>query len=428
MTAETSGLKKYLLENRRESLWVVLLIALFTGAMLSKFIISISIMLMVVQIALRIQFKDGRVSGMCFTSISTQAIKRFIKNPAFSLFLLIIPATILSAIYSENTQYGFSRLQLYLPYLALPVVFWNHKSMSEYGFRVFILICMIINTMILVGMIANYAMQFGALTEAIGQGRSLPSPTSHIRLSLFTGFLSISGYWLIIYQKINKGTFLYRALLILATCLLIGLHVLAVRSGLALFYLGALYLLVGSFFTNKNYLKTTALILALAALPVISYYALPSFKMRLDYMKYDLTEFLSGNAGSNSDSDRIRSMATGLQIFKEHKLMGVGIGDVREAMLTAHINNYDTPTRVNIPHNQFIYFLAATGVVGAILIFPALLFPYLRSKGAYSGLISLHGIFFLASCLVEPTMEGTVGIVFHLLFLLLLLNKEKDRQ
>jgi O-antigen ligase len=74
-------------------------------------------------------------------------------------------------------------------------------------------------------------------------------------------------------------------------------------------------------------------------------------------------------------------MQIGLQVWEKNKLLGVGMGDFRDA--TDKIYETEHPEIAVLdrrqPHNEFIWVLASTGIVGLVLFLLAFFYPILAS-------------------------------------------------
>jgi O-antigen ligase len=275
----------------------------------------------------------------------------------------------------------------------------------------------------MIGVLGNYALHFDQITETLNHGKSVPTPSNHIRFSLFVAFAALSGVY-ILGQQVFAAT--VRGLLISSTFILIlGLHLLAVRSGLLLFYVGIMYLAVAVWYRRIPRRWLVPVVVLAMLLPVAAYKLLPSLENRINYMVYDLQNYFDGNVGSFSDGDRLRSMVVGWELFKKYPWTGCGVGDIEPAAKAMYTEVYEPGTNVRLPHNQLLFFLSTTGWLGTLLTLPAFLLAYFRPKDDDNILLHLHGIVFLVSCLFEATIEGTNGISFHLLFVLLFLNSGK---
>lgn len=408
-------------DNPGSIVWLVLLILLLLGALVSKFLISLSIFLMLPTIFLQWERVDNRWVIRKRNRVGFSANLR--SFTPFAWFVLFFFVTLLSAFASSDLDAGFAKVQLRLPYLLLPFVFFANRSLSQIALHFFFWVYVVLTAAVMIGVLGNYALHFDQITETLNHGKSVPTPSNHIRFSLFVSFAALAGIYAA-GQKVFAASL--RSLLILSTCILVlGLHLLAVRSGLLLFYVGILYLAVMVWYQRIPRRWLIPVVLLAMLVPVAAYKLLPSLENRINYMAYDLENYFDGNIGSFSDGDRLRSMVVGWELVKKHPWTGCGVGDIEPAAKAMYAEVYEPGTNVRLPHNQLLFFLATTGWLGTLLTLPAFLLAYFRPKPDDKILLHLHGIVFLISCLFEATIEGTNGISFHLLFVLLFLNRTK---
>jgi membrane associated rhomboid family serine protease len=75
-----------------------------------------------------------------------------------------------------------------------------------------------------------------------------------------------------------------------------------------------------------------------------------------------------------------------------------------------------------MPHNEFIWIWAATGVFGLLAYCLAFLYPFVASIGQRSWLFAVLFIIFLSAFMTEAPMEEQIGSTFYLVFLLIFLT------
>jgi hypothetical protein len=137
-----------------------------------------------------------------------------------------------------------------------------------------------------------------------------------------------------------------------------------------------------------------------------------------------------GNPSGHSVTQRILYLEAGLNIFREHPVLGVGTGDVRSAF-----DEYYQRTRSPLSpewrlraHNQYLTFLVTYGVIGFVWIFFALLYPvYLEGK-ARDYFLWIFLMVGLLSMLNEDTLETHIGVSFFVYFYCLFLLATPPKQ
>jgi O-antigen ligase len=228
----------------------------------------------------------------------------------------------------------------------------------------------------------------------------------------------VSGGWLWSKPAYWTTAWERRIFGLIVVFLFIAIHIFSVRSALI-----ALYTALG--FTVARYLYLTrqwkvgllALVL-LAAVPIVAINTVDSLKQRLAYMLYDWQHFRSAGGGENySDSERFVSLEVGARIWADHRWLGVGVGDLEKATLAKTQEIYPTYAETpKLPHNQFIYIMAATGILGLLLSLWALLSAvrHRRYRGFY--LFAVFQTIVFISFLVEYTLETAIGAAFYLFY------------
>ncbi len=338
-----------------------------------------------------------------------------------SLFFWIV---FFSGIYSDDKTGWLNWVRIKLPYLFLPLAFAGIKRISERTFTTilysFVLTFFISTSVILFRYYSNY----NQITESFLRGSALPIPFSHIRYSLMLGFSFFCSLYLW-----QQKSFLFSASekhlqIFFAAFAFIALHILSVRSGLLALYLGLFFLAVCAVVIEKKWIAGIVLALATVLLPYLAYQFVPSMHNKINYMRYDLDEYKKGEINDRSDAMRIVSIKAGIEIWKEHKLLGVGAGDLKNECDQFYEREYPSifPDNRRLPHNQLVWMLATTGAVGLLAFLFSFFYPFF-SSGLYKQWIAVA--FYLSlfsSFFTEHSLEEQMGTGFFLIFLLLLMN------
>ena len=343
------------------------------------------------------------------------AVGGWLRHPVFWGIFLLAVILLLGVWQTEDWAYYRERLRVKSVLLWLPLAWCGLPELTDrlrgrvYAvFAVFMLL-------VLAGALVNYAFHFSEINDRISRGQPLPVPRNHIRFSLLVALamlLSVGAFSLRAFGR-------RRTWLVVAGLLFAGLHVLAVRSGLAGAYLGAGAQVLAYGYRQGRYGVALAALVGLAALPVVAYVAVPSFRTKIQYARYELFHRNPAeDTGDYSDAGRLTSIRIGLSLFRENPVFGVGPGnllratDERYAELLPGIQG-------KRPHNQFVSILAGSGLVGGILALMAfgLLLVYgLRRR--FPVYLSVW-VVLTASCMVENTLENSAGVSLFCVFLLL---------
>ncbi|MEO0735093.1 MAG: O-antigen ligase family protein [Bacteroidota bacterium] len=263
--------------------------------------------------------------------------------------------------------------------------------------------------------LGNYALNFAEINDMIRRGQSVPVPRNHIRFSLLVALatlLSVGAYRL-------RAFGWRRGWLVVVAFLFLGQHFLAVRSGLAGAYGGIGVLVLALAWERGTWWPAVVGLVGLTLLPVLAYVAIPSFRTKMNYVRYELLHRdPSQDTAEYSDEGRLTSLRIGYQIWQDHFWLGVGPGnllqetDRRYAAVLPGVEG-------KRPHNQFLSALAGSGLVGGLVTLGCFLVlgwvGWRRRAPVY---LAVWTVLFL-SCLVENTLETSAGVSMFCVVLLL---------
>ncbi|MEZ4919232.1 MAG: O-antigen ligase family protein [Saprospiraceae bacterium] len=346
---------------------------------------------------------------------------RWWRRPELVALSLLFWFPVVSGFWSDDLGQWLIRVRVRLPFFVLAWAFANlppiEKRLREWP--LWVLYTTLVVSCIGIGI--NFLLHYEAIMDGMRMGQSIPVPRNHIRFNLIlaTGIL-----WGI--RKIWKGN-RHWALLTSCAFLFLFIHILSVRSGLAALY-GALgFALLWFVWESKKwgYGILIALSLGLGLFAAIQY--VPSLAQKINYMKYDWEQFISKKGSGYSDSERWISLDVGLSLWKEHPVLGVGTGDLKSATIqrTQELFPVYEPSP-KLPHNQFIYCLAGTGLLGLALTLIGFYFPLYYNRAYTWFLVSAFQIISFVSFLAEYTIETAMGVAFYIFFTLwfLVIGKE----
>lgn len=342
--------------------------------------------------------------------------KAFFHTPSYWGLLLIFLPILYSGFYSENTPYWLERIRIKLPFLVLPLAYFFQPILTKVDYRKIGLFYIVVMGISAIGVTINYGLHFDHINQLIGMGHNIPVPRNHIRFSLGIAIATLLSLGLF-FDPTPIKKWQKKVGLVLFILLFSFQHLLAVRSGLAGLYVGLLVLLLYSIFSKKHYKKGLLGILAIIAIPYTSIQTIPSLRAKVGYMKYDWSMSKKGEGENYSDHGRILSMQLALDIGRQHTIWGVGAGDIKDNMkelLESH--HY---SKILIPHNEYLFYFAATGLVGLIFLILGLFFPLLLAKSPPNAVFLSIQAILLISFFVEPTLETSTGVGYYLLWTLL---------
>jgi O-antigen ligase len=423
-----------------------LFIWLVSMVLSAEFVLSVSMiaLLLLALFQLKIEGPSVRLTLRESLKENFKAYRQYRAWLAVSIPFLIV---LVSWGWSGDLDYTLERLRIKLPFLVLPFAFASMPPLRKrevYTILYFLLVIMsIISAYVLVNFIANY----DAVMADLGRGGHLPTPSNHIRFSLMLALTILGGIalWVDNFsfkndnhehpgppiprsrdkfrnpQSRGVGTSsLIRNLLTLF--LFAFIHVLSVRSGLVSLYIALLALGAWFVLVKKRYLLGLVGIAGVVALPMVAYFAVPSFKAKVDYARWDYLQFKQGIGSDYPDSERFASMKVGIDIGREHPLLGIGAGDLEQEVKRRYETGLAGNYKLKMPHNQLVTIFAGTGLVGLAVFMVAFFFPLFYRKNWRNPLfLALHAVIF-SSFFVENTIENNFGVSLYLFFLLVGLN------
>lgn len=332
------------------------------------------------------------------------------------IWFQFLPVFVLYAIglfWTDDLAYGWDRVQVKLPFLALPIGFVlltpyiSYSTIQKILF-LFTLACGVTAF----GSLVNYVLHFDEINESYNHAKTLPVVISHIRYSLLLT-ISIAISYQLFTDKFTWGFVSYKVHAVMSVFIFVFLHILAVRSGLLAMYGSLIGVVILQAFFQKKY-KILLAIPTLLLVGLVLYFVSPSLRNKAAYMKKDVGQYTGGkNVNNYSDGNRLLSMQIGWTIAKENILLGVGSGDAKKVMDAYYIQHYPEINEKNrlIPHNQFVYILLVGGVVGLAVFLICLLLPLLSIDVWKDIPMMVVIISVYSSFLSEATLEVQHGVL-----------------
>ncbi len=323
---------------------------------------------------------------------------------------------IIGLLYTENFEYALKDLKIKLPILLLPIVFASSISLSKKQFE------RILEILILMAFVSSlyafyvYLRYYG---NEIKELREISTIISHIRLSLMNAIASFAAFYLIFTKKENLISIRNILLLSVGVWLFIFNGILGARMGILIYFVMAALFAFYLIYTMRKWWLTISLILAVIALPVVTYLSIPSVKIRVDEIKYELNNYQhGGDPSGQSIAQRFVFWKIAIDIFKTSPVIGIGTCDVKDAY-TAYYDAHPTIIQEKFQHrahNQYLTILFTFGVIGFIIFIYGIISPMFFEKKYFDYFYVIFLISFLLSMTMEDTIETQAGVTFYAFF------------
>ena len=418
----------------RQALTVFFACLLVTSMMWSPFLLSIS-MWGLVAAAFWQSAATCRASGIAVNpgkpsawwKILARSFQNLFRQRALAPFLLLLILPALSFFWSDNKPYWLERTQVRVPFVVLPWAFANLPTLTGRQLRLVLYVLVWALTIVCAGSAINFALHFDDVLAGIGQGDPIPVPRSHIRFSLILATGIIAGGWLWLEGFYWRWRWERRALGATLIFLFFFIHVLSVRSGIAGLYVALVFSLGWYVWRTRRWTIGLIALAALLLVPAVAMETVPSFRMRVHYMLWDWQQYRQNTGNTYSDAERMISLRVGWQLWQEHPWLGIGAGDLPTEVQRVVDEQYpsynDAP---KLPHNQFLYILTSTGVIGLALSLIAFISPLTVRRYRRYYLFAVFQMIVFTSFLVEYTIETAIGAAFYLFYTLWFLKMAEE--
>lgn len=394
--------------------WIIALTGLFTEEFARAYTSISMVILVLVNVYL------------AYTTTRPRVINRY-KHSALILiagFMLIYLGAFL---YDSRTIELYRHIMVKLPFIFIPIsiLFAPNLQPSQvkqivfaFGMMVFVIaFCMLI----------NYLMHFEEFNKLYAMSSVMPSPINHIRLSLIFAFTAYLFYYFIFIQPIFVKNKTER---LLATSVMIFLiaftHIYSVRGGMIALYAISFFEFIKHLLNSEHAKKYIAGGLVAFAIIIVTGFTVPTIKNKFVITITELQQYKNGNNINHSSlGKRLASYEIAWDIFKNHPIVGCGIGNyeyINKVEFNSQFPDVEVPI---IVHNQFLYYLATSGLIG-FLIFSCCFFYPLFKQHQYPRLFIIHLIVLFISFQTEPMLETQLGIAYAVLFWAFSLSTNDD--
>jgi O-antigen ligase len=365
----------------------------------------------------------GMLGCVIFTNSPQLLLSNFITKRAFVsiglsgiLLFFFLPQ-------SNNFDYAWQRIAIRGALLGLAIAFaslpkWSKRDV-EFALFTYVLLAFGVCTYTLF----NYIQFYEEINHDYLQAKVMPTILNHVRFSIMIAMACYLSYYLY-KQQLRIGFITPKLLLVLSILLAVFIHVYSVRSGLIALYGMAVVELYLYLRSSKKYVIGGLAVIVVTAILVIAVQIIPTLNNKWENTKVDYTTYVNGTYPNYSSiTTRLISFDAAIDIWKKSPLIGCGIGDIKDET-DAYFKEYYPMIDVPIlPHNQFLFYLAATGLLGLILFIITFYFPLFYKQGYKNKLLLMQYVVLTLSFLTEPMQETQLGMAYTVLFLMIPLNQ-----
>jgi len=328
--------------------------------------------------------------------------------------ILLFAIPLITVFWSEDSSQWIRSVQVKLPLLLMPFGIPLLRAVDN---KTRGLLLIVLCAFILVSSFYSYWHYFSSpgMTEAYLKAKVLPVAMSndHVR---YAWLLVIAYAWLLYELVRGEISGKMRSVgYIFLLYLVIFIHVLAAKTGLLGFYMVTATAILSIVPARFRAWSQAAFI----AIPLVSWFLLPSFQNRVKFVIWDFQNYSQGSYVEGlSDAPRILSYQAGKDILGQYPLTGVGAGDVLDATWKwydvngGYLKNYERL----LPSNEVLRYGCAAGLLAAIICLMVFLIPFLI-KGLRGNMLwlSFHLISF-AGFMYEIGLEVQHGVFLYCFF------------
>ncbi|TPG67239.1 O-antigen ligase family protein [Hymenobacter nivis] len=309
---------------------------------------------------------------------------------------------------------------LQLPFLVLPLAFLLLPSWRPAHKRALWLV--LIGGCLVAAARATtyYLLHRATIDESYLRSQVIPTVPDYIRFSLLVSMAVLAGLVLVLNRELRPR--LRLATWVGVVVLFLFQHLLAVRSGVVTMYAaGALWLFwLGWQLRHwRVALAGAAAVLLLGGACLVLF---PTLRNKISVTRTDAKQLDTvGAANYYSVTARVYSYDVAWALVKQRPLFGLSKVGLEPAMARQYRAMYPgiEPAHYLLPHNQFLYNLAAYGAFGLLVFlvgFYYALWVGIRQRNLM--LLLMYAIVTL-SFVAEYTLETQIGVLIGLFFILL---------
>ena len=375
------------------------------------------------------------IAGLFLTSVGYALNERVIAQRArwrelLSFLLVYAVHLVTGLLHSSLADIALRQdLVLQLPFVLLPLTFLLLPDWQPWQLRSTWLVLIGACLVAAAAATLNYVLHNKEIEQLYLQSKVMPTEPDHIRFSLLISIAVIAGAILVCEGGLERR---WRQTVLGAVVLLfLFQHLLAVRSGIVTMYAAGLAGLLWLGWFQRKWRLALGAAVGSMAIGIACLLLFPTLQNKVENTRTDAAQMESVQAANNySMTARVYSYQAAWSIIRAYPLLGVSKVRLAEEMAQQYSYRYPeiVPDRYVLPHNQYIYNLAAYGVLG-LLVF---LIGYYYSLGVavrrQNILLVLIYLIITISFVVEYTLESNIGVIVGLFFIVLAAAAPPDTQ
>lgn len=274
----------------------------------------------------------------------------------------------------SSTPISWNKWLMRMPLFLFPLTtYWR----LSYKIYLWLILCLALPLVwIDLASMLNYALHADFYNQMVLESKPIPiySIIYHIEFSVYQALVALSLLHFMLGRKqIPMGAMGFGLLLTCFLILFIGLHILSARTGILMFWIGALGLLSARFSIASVRRWKVLLVFGLAVLGTM---AIPSLRNRIVNTTNDLAAvFKGGDLNHQSFGQRWEAWNAAIRAANGKPWLGYGMDKVHEAMTVSYQSgqsHLDQLNRIN-PHNQFLEVAVQSGYTAVFLLLVALI-------------------------------------------------------
>ncbi len=334
--------------------------------------------------------------------------------------LFVLP--FISGLWSNDQARWLELMVDMLPLLLLPFAMAMQKGFERKHFLFFSLVWI---GLLFVGSLwsATYYFIDQENYQALYRlSKTIPTPAENDHIRFGMAIVIALLLWLKLEEwKIISAITIKWACRVAAVWFVIYLHLLGAKTGLMGLYLIVLPLLIWQLYHTGRKQFANAALVAVLFLPVIAFYTIPTFRIRIQYVLFEQSNWQQEQfAGNFSDVNRLASIKSGWAVFKNNLLTGVGYGDIKEESVNWYAANAPeiASSQQFLPLNQWMFSGSGAGIAAVVLFTLVVLLPFFMKQWQQHKQALAFVLFMDLVFLYESTINDQFGVFLFCFFIL----------